>query len=162
KLKFNHKIHLAPGQVIDRDQEKKWTLGQIADSERERYRNQPWQIENNKDSDPVRLDCRSCHQLDTGDFGFEKGKLPEALPAASVAARAAGAYFLPITYENHCKACHPLTFDKQVVGKDNAPLAVPHRLQPDEVHKFLWGAYADYYVSKQNPDIAQRIKEWLA
>jgi hypothetical protein len=159
KLKFNHKIHLAPGQVITPGQERPFTLGRITDpTERTRYANRQ---DKKEDSDLVQLDCRSCHQLDSGDFGFERGK-PEGMLAAAAPGRATGAYFLPIKYENHCKACHPLTFDKQVVGKDNAPLAVPHRLQPDEVNKFLWGAYADYYKSKQYPDLDQRIKEWLA
>src|SRR5262249_44058533 len=42
----------------------------------------------------------------------------------------------------------------------NLALAVPHRIQPDEVSKFLWGAYADHYT-KNNPSIDDRIKQWL-
>jgi hypothetical protein len=136
KLKFNHKLHLTAGQEVG------FTLGRIADPERAPYADASWQKQK-ENSALVQLDCRSCHQLDS-----------------EATARAAGAYFLPIAYENHCKACHPLTFDPKVKGPDKQPLAVPHRLQPDDVNKFLWGAYADYYT-KNNPDLDERIKQWL-
>src|SRR5262249_13224452 len=48
--------------------------------------------------------------------------------------------------DQHCKACHPLTFDPKLPGT-----SVPHHLQPDEVGSFLWGAYA----AAQFPQLAK-------
>ena len=39
---------------------------------------------------------------------------------------------LPITYENQCQACHPLSLDQ---------ITVPHRWQPREVHAFLENSF---------------------
>jgi hypothetical protein len=47
---------------------------------------------------------------------------------------------LPITYENQCKACHPLKFGEQ----DNAIL--PHRLQPPQVRQWLEEYYTAEYL----------------
>jgi hypothetical protein len=53
-------------------------------------------------------------------------------------------------YENHCRGCHPLTFDPRL--KD---LAMPHRLQPGAIKEFLWKTYAAQYLSK-NPKLLER------
>jgi hypothetical protein len=79
--------------------------------------------------------------------------------AAELAPRAAGAYMLPINYEVHCSACHPLTFDPNVKDKDGQAVSVPHGLQPDAVKDFVWGAYADAFL-KKNADqpVADALK----
>ena len=64
--------------------------------------------------------------------------------------RGSGAYMLPITYEVHCLACHPLTFDSK-----KETVAVPHRLQPDHIHDFLRGFYANEALS-ENPAFFER------
>ena len=38
---------------------------------------------------------------------------------------------LPIRYENHCQACHPLTFDPE-----HLDLSAPHGVQPEIVDAF--------------------------
>jgi hypothetical protein len=48
---------------------------------------------------------------------------------------------LPVTYEPHCKACHPLTFDPKLPD-----VQVPHLLQPAQVTRFLWGVYTESAV----------------
>jgi predicted CXXCH cytochrome family protein len=53
----------------------------------------------------IQLDCQSCHQPD-----------------------AAGAYMKPISYESHCRSCHPLTYDPR-----EPSLAVRHGQQPADV-----------------------------
>lgn len=154
RLKFNHKRHLAPGQVAHPDQTNPWTLGKLrkaAPEAYERYRAAPWQVDR-QDSAPVRLECASCHVRDAGD--------PGGLGDRAAAPRAAGAAMLPVSYEAHCKACHPLTFDPQVKGDTGRPLAVPHRLQPDEVRAFLWGAYGTHFL-KTNPSLQQRLQALL-
>jgi hypothetical protein len=158
KLKFNHKLHMTPGQVITPGQANPYTLDKIADPKmRERYAKAPWQGKNSG-SDLVVLDCASCHSLDAGDFGI-KNK-PHGLAASALTPRAAGDYYLPISHEAHCSACHATTFDKDVLGSDKLPLSVPHHLEPDEVERFLWGAYADHYLEK-NPDLDAQVKDRL-
>jgi hypothetical protein len=150
KLKFNHKLHMTPGQAEGKDPSEsvRMTLGEIADKDlREYYRNQPWQKDHTDNKDAVILDCFSCHRLDKGDFAG-KGR-PHDVNAAAMPTRAAGAYVLPVSYETSCKACHPLTFDPNLKGKDGAPVSVPHHLQPAEVDSFLWGAYVDAYLNRK-------------
>lgn len=132
KLKFNHQRHLAPGMAIGKDGGALQTLGKIPEPARKRYRDQQPQ----KDDDaPVQLQCASCHQLDAGDFG------PAAdFPLSLLNQRPAGAYMLPITYENQCQACHPLTLDGN---------AVPHRRQPRELHALLEDTFTAQLVRGQ-------------
>jgi hypothetical protein len=146
-LKFNHQLHMAAGQVLETGG-KAWTLADIADpAERERYRAaQP--PEQRSDSSPVTLNCASCHVLDSGDSKADRGLLTGLPAGALLPPRAAGAYMLPITYDNQCKACHPLTVEK---GNGKTPaLAVPHRLQPDALYQFLENAYVGRYIAN-NP-----------
>ena len=71
RLKFNHALHMRPGQVIATDQVKPWTLGRIADeTTRKRYASAPWQADKS-DGATVVLDCASCHRLDAGDLGID-------------------------------------------------------------------------------------------
>jgi nitrate/TMAO reductase-like tetraheme cytochrome c subunit len=149
RLKFNHALHMRPGQVIAAGQANPWTLGKIADeTARERYANAPSQGGKKGNSDLVVLDCASCHRLDAGDFGIDPAKKPAGLASSALTPRAAGAYILPVNYEVHCAACHPLTFDAKLKGKNDQLVSVPHHLQPDQVKDFVWGAYAEAYGQK--------------
>jgi hypothetical protein len=149
RLKFNHALHMRPGQVIAEGQANPWTLGKITDeAARERYRNAPSQAGKQENSDMVRLDCSSCHRLDAGDFGIDAADKPAGLLSTALTPRAAGAYMLPVNYEIHCAACHPLTFDPKITGEDKKPLSVPHHLQPEQVKNFVWGAYAAAFSKK--------------
>jgi len=83
----------------------------------------------------VKLECVSCHRFDGGN--------PAGATVATVLPRSAGDYFLPINYDLHCKACHPTaapcrTFNGSVLP----PVAVPHRVQPDQLSRALEGEYA--------------------
>jgi hypothetical protein len=135
KLKFNHQLHLAPGMVLV-EGGKPWTLADIRDeAARARYR----QANQQGDKVPVKLDCSSCHQTDGHDFS--DGNRPT---------RASGAHMLPINYDTHCKACHPLTFDLQ-----RPELAAPHREQPEKLKGFLWNTYAAGYLAG-NPKLLEQ------
>jgi predicted CXXCH cytochrome family protein len=131
KLKFNHRLHRAPGLTLDKDG-KEFKYKDIRNPiERERYIRE---TEGSADK-AVQLKCESCHQLDSELNGKRTDSIAN-LPGAAVSPpRAAGASMLPIVYEKHCKACHPITFDK-----DSA--AVPHRLQPKELKEYLKRHYA--------------------
>jgi len=139
KLKFNHDLHLRPGQTLT-EGGKPWTLGQIKDeSERNRYSGAQKDPRNKA---PVQLTCVSCHQLDSLE-GMSSG-------ATSRGPSTSGAYMLPVTYDNHCKACHPLTFDAKKPDH-----VIPHHLQPNEVHAFLWGSLAEEKI--KDPDLRKRL-----
>lgn len=154
RLKFNHKLHMTPGQVDPPDAAGPMTLGRIADAAtRKRYAEAPWQL-NKADGEAVVLDCASCHRLDAGDWGITMKDKPASLAASALRPRAAGAYMQPINYELHCAACHPLTFDAKVKGKDGQLIAAPHGLQPAQVRDFIFGAYADKMGG-------EGIKQWL-
>jgi hypothetical protein len=138
RLRFNHQVHLTLGLRHDKDDVRPWRLGDIRDGQaRERYRRaQPEQLR--RDHDPVQLGCAACHQADASELPPAAGR-----SVTRGAARGPGATMLPVTYENHCQVCHPLTFDPV-----RPELAIPHGLQPPEVHRFLWGAYAESTVAE--------------
>lgn len=69
----------------------------------------------------VQLDCKACHQ-------------PEA----------DGRTYKPVTFESHCRACHPLTFDDSPELKR---VQAPHRAQPDELDRFLRQVYTERFVA---------------
>ncbi len=155
KIKFNHFQHMLPGQMPDGTAaENQWTLGRIKaldPAAYERYKNQPWQ-KGKGDNDAVVLDCASCHQLDSREFGVKDNFIGDVPSAAVLPSRAAGAYMLPITYENQCKACHPID-----VKDMKAP--VPHRVQPDELRHFVQGVYTrEYLIKQENPLLDVEVK----
>ena len=123
--------------------------------------------------DPITLKCVACHQLDSGHpkpdapptdqtrLAFER--LTDSLRGESLEAilppRAAGAYYLPINFEAHCRACHPLRTPDGVsegaadrrIKLDGFP--IPHRIQPADLKVLIDGAYAGRLTGK-NPDLA--------
>jgi hypothetical protein len=130
-LKFNHKRHMTAGL------EASFTLAKIPNAkDRARY-GKP-----GDDKTLVQLDCASCHQLDSRDLqaGRDRPREPSAGPV--LPSRSEGAYMLPVSYEKHCQACHPLTVER-TNGDDpkTGLVSVWHRLQPDKVHEFLESYY---------------------
>jgi predicted CXXCH cytochrome family protein len=133
RLKFNHQLHLSKGLdangklylyrnfVDPAEQARYWRLSLPRD---QRAKGIPVELDA-----PVQLTCAACHRLDADDFEAPSPQLASLPREAVLPPRAAGAAMLPITYENQCKACHPLTFDEKAT--------LPHRLQPAEVSKYL-------------------------
>jgi hypothetical protein len=67
------------------------------------------------------------------------------LPAANLhPPGTGGAYYLPVTFEQHCQGCHTLklTGRPSPVGADVAAFTVPHRLRRAEVENFVRGEVA--------------------
>jgi hypothetical protein len=122
RVKFNHHVHLTAGLKHSPNDAKAWTLNDITEDVRERYRRQQ-QADDPDTSKAVQLTCASCHETDGG-----------TTPTA-------GAYLPPVTYEKHCQGCHPLTLGAALPG-----VTVPHRLQAEDVHLVLWGAFAKQAV----------------
>jgi hypothetical protein len=136
KLKFNHKLHMTAGLDCQ------FTLDKIDAAYRGWYTDHQ---ENKDGSAAVQLDCGACHRLDKQDLAGRDGQPGGPLQRLLVPPRNAGAYFLPVSYEGQCQACHPLTIERK--DPDNprsGHLAVPHGLQPPDVRDYLQG----YYTAK--------------
>lgn len=147
-IKFNHALHMTPGQVIVAGQKSPWTLEKLKASDKDaydRYVSSPWQ-KDKSDQALVALDCRSCHELDSADVRATRESI-RRVPSAVLPNRAEGAYLLPIVYDVHCKACHPLQFDDKVPS-----YVAPHRYQPEEIRTIVGRTYAAEFLQK-NPEL---------
>ena len=140
RMKFSHSLHMTPGQVYAKDARGAKTLKDLPPEFREEYRKALGDTMQGDDAS-VRLDCASCHR---GDAGRAKGPVPEAdrqrlggLPLERLLPpRADGRHMLPVNFDLHCKACHPL---RGTVGEgdDKLTLDFPHRVQPAETNSWL-------------------------
>lgn len=164
-LKFSHALHMAAGLVYDPNDRHPLTpeeLGKRFGSEVGRRYAAP----GGKPTDPVQLSCSSCHQLDAGRPADSTppgapareafDRLTAAIRGASQQAvlppRAAGAYYLPINFDLHCKACHPVWAPAGVSGSAVLKeIAVPHRRQPAALRSFLRGEYAGRLAAPGKP-----------
>ncbi|MCS7046593.1 MAG: hypothetical protein NZO58_09580, partial [Gemmataceae bacterium] len=122
----------------------------IPAEQRERYRRP-----GDDDRTPVQLDCASCHRVEQG-WPDPSGSLPRGLAQP---VRPAGAAMLPITYEQHCQACHPLTFP--VPGE--SPVfasreSLRHRHQPGEVRGWLRGFFTAQLTKEFAPLLEQPLR----
>ncbi|CAN5684921.1 hypothetical protein BH23PLA1_BH23PLA1_24610 [soil metagenome] len=129
ELKFNHQLHLEPGLGLN------YSYAKMRPEDRRHY---GW-TDSTPLSDEVKLDCASCHVLDSGDLKVPSD--PGGVALANYPPRSSGSYMLPIVFENHCRACHQLTVGVPEPGQK--PLEVPHGRQPDEVRAFLEQAVAE-------------------
>ncbi len=145
RLKFSHALHLRSGLQAVHDQKPfgpALTYNQIPKRERARYLP--------KDADEkaaVQLNCSACHQWDSLEVSPD---IPH-LPNGRWPVRGDGAYALPIVYEAHCKACHPLTFDRQEVAAQ-----LPHRMKPPDVTRFLKNRYLEEYL-RDDSKVLERL-----
>jgi hypothetical protein len=162
KLKFSHAQHLTPGQAYTQGGKEAITIARLRElsgaENAERYR-KPGQ----SDDKPVTLDCASCHRLDSGTQTPDFDKLKAALdsqgqPERSILPpRAEGAYFLPVNFEAHCQACHPLKAPAHVSSDKKKTIEsfdVPHRRKPQEVYEFLIGGYVRGFANEKSPPAA--------
>ena len=129
-LKFNHALHMAPGLTVDPLSKPVKTVGDLPDSaSRNRY------APGKDPKDSVQLECASCHRLEPASnpsLALKSGV--EA--AASVPLPGTGAYMKPISYQLDCAACHGLEVN-MARGRETETIRVPHRQQPNVLHKFL-------------------------
>jgi hypothetical protein len=108
-VKFDHHQHLQPGQVDDGGKGA-FTLAMLDQSLRERYRR-----DGQQDSSPVQLDCSSCHSLDGNPAGAD----------TLVSDAELGRYLQPISFEQHCAACHAMHPGAATADTTPLPHAVP-------------------------------------
>lgn len=159
-LKFSHALHMTPGLVRVPDASGAITLEDVARlSNVEAAKLYADRV--NADG-VVALNCASCHQLDAGVGGKSQEALKELLqargePAESVLpARPAGAHFLPVNFEAHCRACHPVQAPPVRIG-ENAVLAapagfpLPHRRKWAEMRGEAIGGYLKRMLEERHP-----------
>jgi predicted CXXCH cytochrome family protein len=141
RIKFSHALHIARGLTLE-PEGKPWIFAALKnEADRVRY---GWT--HGHDTDPIQLRCRSCHRLDPGDAAGASGTV-----GGSAGPRPAGDAMLPVTYENDCRACHPLAFDP----KDPERM-VPHGLKPQQVIEQLKQFYTSQAV-KDDPALLRRF-----
>jgi hypothetical protein len=109
RIAFNHALHLQPGQVVA-GRRGGFRIDRIAERDRDRYR-KPGA---DQDQSLVRLACVDCHRFAGSDAGVsvgetELGQNPD-----------------PISYDQHCAACHQLS----ILGQLKNEPAVPHGIVP--------------------------------
>lgn len=164
-LKFSHSHHMSPGigyvggSRLSLTKKDLLSLNQDDPKVVEQY----FRKDDGLDA-VVQLDCKHCHQLDA-----ERGDPRDhSKPWANLAGepresiqppRAQGAYFLPINFEAHCQACHPLkslelTSD---AGQKFPEFYLPHRKQPAELKEVLRARYSGYVLSeKGRPELLNK------
>jgi hypothetical protein len=68
-----------------------------------------------------------------------------------VTPRTAGDFMLPVTYENHCRACHPLQFDPRIPDR-----SIRHGLSAREVVDELRRLYTSDVIARE-PNLLRRF-----
>jgi hypothetical protein len=145
RLRFNHALHRTRGYTLEPGG-KEFTFAQIAAAERSRY---GWNPKLPLDTAvPPLEDCNSCHRLDSDEYAKSATRSQTAAPV--FAARSARAYMLPVTYENHCRACHSLEFDSKSPGRE-----VKHGLSPGMVLDDLRQIY-QAQAANDDPELLRR------
>ncbi len=141
RLRFNHALHQTKGFTRESGG-KPITFAQVAETERARY---GWtSAQELASAVPPLADCTACHELGKTDLG--------SVTASTVStSRGASASMLPVTYENHCRGCHPLAFDPKNPGKQ-----LRHGLSTSEVLDELRQYYAAQAV-EADPDRLRRF-----
>jgi hypothetical protein len=128
-IKFSHALHMAPG------------LSLSPDPKHDRAA-----LRNGFQSTLKQLTCQSCHQLDANrshsDSQYWLQPRDHDWPRESVLpVRPAGATFLPINFEAHCRQCHPLGVAGEQKAGENG-IEIPHRKQPAELKELVRAAAA--------------------
>lgn len=143
-LKFNHGLHLALGLVENEYLNKhdiQFTLEKVAPAYKEQYRRF---ADAGSPVAALKLDCSACHQLSGGPAQPPDPRAGGAarLPGANLTTVPGdGAYYLPVTFEQHCQGCHQLNLTPapSEAGVNMAGFQVPHRLRRSEVEDFVRG-----------------------
>jgi hypothetical protein len=134
RIKFSHARHLAPGMPLVEGSQP-FTYEALAPADRARFGWKP----NQSIQTRVHLsDCMPCHQLERDAPGDELGgKVGGKAPAGT-----SGEYMLSVTFENDCRACHALQFDRNLPDRQ-----VRHGISPREVMAELRQFYASAAVN---------------
>jgi predicted CXXCH cytochrome family protein len=141
QLNFNHELHLRKG-LARQPGGAPFVFNQVPPAGRKRLGLKPGMDANS----PVQLACGSCHQLDGEEYGENRDPSSRTV----IPVRTSGALMLPVTYEDHCQACHPLHFDSKVPARQ-----VRHGQEPSGVLEELRSFYAGEAL-KNHPELLHR------
>ncbi len=125
-LKFSHGRHMTAGLVFGGPSKTDpMTYAMLADADRVRYAPPGVGAE-----DLVQLSCGSCHEF--ANAGSPGNVRPTT---GSIAPTKPGAYALPVSFERHCVACHPLPFSPDASGT-----SLPHGLDAEGMQRSILAA----------------------
>ncbi len=117
RVKFDHRQHMLPGQV-DPGSKGAMTVSMLEATRREQYRRA-----GQGNDDLVSLDCSSCHQF-AGN--------PDA-HVVLAGDQELGRYLKPISFDQHCSACHSMN----PPGRTEDTLPLPHAAPWSEIGLLL-------------------------
>jgi len=143
RIKFNHALHVSAGLTLEKGGAA-FSFGQLSVVDRARY---GWKDQEPLNT-PIQLECASCHQPEAE----EKAPTSDHLARSAAAPRPSGAYMLPIVYENHCAACHPLYFDTRLPD-----VSARHGIAPQELLKELKQLYMSDAASADQSLLGQFV-----
>jgi len=139
-LKFNHQLHMSPGMHVAGKADPGWTLAKLAPSDRGRYR-----LAGQRDTDRVVLECGSCHRIASASGNTLSG-----------GADPGSGHMQPVTYENDCRACHPLSVE--AARGDQPSIEIVHGQSPAVVHRRLTEDYLGRYLAEQDSILDARVE----
>ncbi len=119
RIKFNHQQHMLPGMAIP-DVGVEFTYGMLEANLSQHYA-RPSGDKSIVDKMPVQLSCRDCH-----DYSG-------ALGGSAVGDTEVGRQMAPISFDQHCAACHSMN----APGRSDGDLPLPHAAPWTEVDKLL-------------------------
>lgn len=127
RIEFDHALHMNPGQVIP-GRRGAMTLARLPESWVEKYK-----MPGQSMGEFVQLQCADCHDFQSSASGLQRS-----------GEYGWGTNSSPITYNQHCIACHPLT----VPGQREGQWAIPHGVAISSLRDAVAGqAAANAHVS---------------
>jgi hypothetical protein len=159
QIKFSHSRHMRPGITFGLNP---LTLNDLAPADRQHYRQQ-----GQADIDLITLNCSSCHQLDRNQSVTQSGTATDQITRTAFSTtdnppRPAGDYMLPISFEQHCQACHQLTYagrakPTEATAENNTRYlaakqseSVPHGWSDEQLRHYLTQVLDSRFIN--NPD----------
>ena len=136
QLKFNHALHLAPGQNLTPGGKALVLYKQLSTADQVRYGLEDKSIENLA----VSLNCNSCHHSEPDDPFLVGLNIREPLKNP-----------LPVKFERDCAACHPLS----ISADEKKTTTARHGLQLGDLAEELQG-FAFQELAKEKPSLLEK------
>ncbi|MGL4421063.1 MAG: cytochrome c3 family protein [Gemmataceae bacterium] len=169
-LKFSHALHLSPGIAYPKSPDAKFTIGKLVDLTQQNQTQQLAKLygDLSKPESLVQMQCQHCHQLDSeingrnpSDPGLNSQLLDllSGLPRHSLRpSRSAGADYLAINYDLHCKACHPnFVMEREIKDKQVLGFPLSHRIQPQDIRRAVFANFSGQFLeTKELPPALER------